>query len=75
MSWLKSLFSSDEAAADSVVFCTLLAEIGLIGMSIFQLYLHPEMFSPINYGTASAAIIGAGGGVKVFRERVGAPNA
>lgn len=76
MNWVRSLLSSDEVAADSVVFCTILAEFALIIMSGAQMYHHPDLFSPLNFGTASAAIIGAGGGVKVFRERVGAqPNA
>ena len=71
MEWLLSLLSNDEVAADSVVFCTFIAELALIIFSGVSLWHDPSTFSPINFATASATIIGAGAGVKTCRERWG----
>jgi len=68
MNWLQNLLSSDEAAADSVVFSTIIAVLTAAGIAI-TLVVKDRPFSLTDFGTCMAAIIGAGGGVKVFRER------
>lgn len=66
---LGTLLSNDETVVDSVIACTLLAMLGLLVFEGWKLWHEPASFSPMSFGTATATIIGAGGGIKTCRER------
>jgi hypothetical protein len=71
VSYLAQLFSSDDAAADSIVWSTAVAVLGLLGLAFYQSVAHGTQIGITEAGTGLAAVIGAGGAVRVGRERFG----
>ena len=68
MSYLLQLFSSDDAAADIIAWCSAVAVLGLIALMIFEAVTgHPPGITEA--GTGLATVIAAGGAVRVGRER------
>ena len=69
MSLVRGLFANEETVVDSVIACTLLAMLGLLLFEGWKIFHDPASFSPMSFGTSTATIIGAGGGIKTCRER------
>lgn len=68
MGYLAQLFSSDDAAADIIAWAAAVAVLGLVGLMFMEAANgHPPGISEA--GTGLAAVIGAGGAVRVGRER------
>ena len=66
--FLLSLFSGDESEVDSVIVCGAIALLALVGVTIYVTIMVPSSFSPMNFGPAAAAVIGAAAGSKRVRD-------
>lgn len=68
MNYLIQLLSSDDAAADIIAWCSAVAVLGLIALMIFEAVTgHPPGITEA--GTGLATVIGAGGAIRIGRER------
>lgn len=70
MDWLKALLSKSDASADSVIVGGLFSVIMFWGLAAYDVGIAHHDFSPLNAATGSAAIIGAIGAAKRFRDGV-----
>lgn len=70
--FLRSLCSSDERAADSIVVGGFLALLALIIFTGVAVWRDPSLFNPINFGGAATAVITGWSGGRRLRD--GAPT-
>lgn len=76
MSFLRSLFSANDAAADSLIVGGGIALATLIGVTVYTVYQDFHVFSPLQFGSGAATILGAVGVGKGARDfRMGGPDA
>lgn len=68
MNYLIQLFSSDDAAADIIAWCSAVAVLGLVALMFFEVTTGTHV-GMAEAGTGLATVIGAGGAVRIGRER------
>jgi hypothetical protein len=68
---LRHLFSSDDSSTDSIAVCVVFGVFGLVALAITQVVLNHAQIGITEAGTGIAAVIGAGGAVRVARDRQG----
>jgi hypothetical protein len=71
VNYLARLFSSDDAAADSVVWCAALSVLGLLALMFYEAVAMGQRVGITEAGGGLATVIGAAGAVRVSRERFG----
>lgn len=69
MRYLTQLFSSDDASADSVVWCAALSVLSLIALMFYEAVAMGQRVGITEAGGGLATVIGAAGAVRVSRER------
>lgn len=74
MAFLSQLVATDDGAVDSVIVGGLLALFVLSGLQIYDVVGMHHDFGPINFATASAAILGSVGGAKRLRDGARPPD-
>jgi hypothetical protein len=66
---LKGLLGSDDKISDSIAFCTVFGVLGLVAVAITQVVLNHVQIGISEAGVGIAAVIGAGGAVRVARDK------
>jgi hypothetical protein len=69
-----SLLSSDDRAVDSIAFCVVFGVLGLVALAIVQVVLNHAQVGITEAGAGIAAVIGAGGAVRVSRDKLASPG-
>lgn len=70
MGFFKSLISSSDASADSIIVAGLAAMIGLMVFQGYDVIVLQHPFSPISFAGGAAAIMAGIGGGKAARDRL-----
>ena len=65
--FITNLLSSDESVTDSLIVGGLLALLALIAFTGYALVQNPASFGPLDFATATAAILAAIGGGRRLR--------
>lgn len=71
LAWLKALFSTDDASADSIIVGGALGILMLGGYQGYDLMWLHNAFNPATFGAGAAAILGAVGAGKRLRDGTG----
>lgn len=67
--FLSRLVDGRDSSADSLIFVALVAVLGLIALSTYDVIAQHHEFYPMNFGGGVAAILGGLGGAKMVRDR------